>query len=142
MRPTLEQCMMLTATIFASRSCCSRLKVGCVVTNESLSNIISIGYNGAAKGLPNQCESDEPGKCGCNHAELNGILKSDYSIPNKKIFITHSPCRNCAKYIINASIKEVYFNELYRDSSGIDLLTKSSILVYHINDEGDMKLWI
>ena len=134
-RPILEVCMMKTAMIFSERSTCDRLHVGAVITNEEMTNIDAIGYNGGARGLSNACESTEPGKCGHIHAEINAIIKSNYNIPNKRIFITHSMCSACAKAIINARISRVYFRVQYRDKEPIKMLQKAGVEVYCVDTE-------
>ena len=128
-RPTLKECMMAVAKLFAERSVCSRLNVGCVITNSEMTNIEAIGYNGKAKGEDHKPDSDEPGKSGMIHAEENALIKADYRVKNKKLFVTHSPCLTCARKIINADIVEVYFSEPYRDLSPLELLMASGIKV-------------
>lgn len=132
-RPSIHQCMMGVAKLFAQRSTCSRLKVGCVITTEDGSNIVSIGYNGSYKGGNNECLSDEPGNCGHSaHAELNALIKADYSIKNKKLYVTHSPCSRCATAIVNAGITEVYYNQLYRSPDGLQILDDAGIPHHHL----------
>jgi dCMP deaminase len=114
-RPSLFDIMMGMAELVSKRSTCVRLQVGCVITNENLTSIEAFGYNGGARGLSNECESLEPGKCGHIHAEVNALVKCNYGTKHKKMFITHSPCSQCAKLIVNAGIEEVYCNYLYRD---------------------------
>ena len=121
--------MMRIAEIVATRGTCDRLKVGCVITNHEKTNIISMGYNGSAKGMDNRCESTEPGKCGHLHAEENALIKVDYSIPRKLMFVTHAPCSMCAKRIINGNVKEVHYRNRYRDDSGIRLLELGGVTV-------------
>jgi dCMP deaminase len=128
-RPSLIDSMMEVAWVFSNRSTCSRLQVGCVITNEDMTCIDAIGYNGGVRGLSNECESLVPGNCGHIHAECNAIIKANYSVKNKLIFITHSPCTNCAKLIVNAGIKEVYYDVEYRDKSSLELLKNAGIKV-------------
>jgi dCMP deaminase len=134
-RPTWPQTWMNIADEIAKRSYDPRMKVGCVIVTEDNSLMLSCGYNGNASGLPNEVESSEPGQSGFLHAELNAIIKCDYNFPKKKhMYCTHSACRNCAKIIINSGIKKFVFRELYRDTSGIDLLKDCGIEVININD--------
>ena len=128
-RPTLAESMMQTAFVWSKRSVCNRLQVGCVISNEEMTNVDAIGYNGPAKGLPHEPESTEPGKTGFIHAEVNAIVKANYAIKNKKMFVTHSPCRECAKLIINAGISEVFYANEYRDNSSLELLKGAGIKV-------------
>ncbi len=125
--------MMQIAQLIAQRSTCNRLQVGTVITNNDMTTINAIGYNGGARGLKNECESDEPGKCGHIHSEENALIKADYNIKNKKIFITCSPCKQCAKKIVNAKISQVYFAELYRDPEPMQILSKANINVFQVD---------
>lgn len=134
-RPSLIECMLKAAEVFAERSTCSRLKVGCVITNEDMTCIDSIGYNGGAKGLSNEPESDKPGQSGFIHAEINALIKANYNIKNKRMFITHSPCKMCAKSIVNGGITSVYFSNLYRDSTSLEILYKAGIQVHWIDGD-------
>lgn len=132
-RPSLRKCIMDTAYIFAKRSTCSRLQVGAVITNAEMTSIDAIGYNGGAKGLANECESPEAGRCGHIHAEINCLIKANYNRKDKKMFVTCSPCVMCAKDMINGNISEVYFAELYRDATALTLFFRSGIKVFQVN---------
>lgn len=132
-RPSLQMCMIKTAWTFAERSVCSRLNVGCVITNSEMTSIEGIGYNGKAKGEPHEPDSDEPGKTGMIHAEENALIKADYKVKNKVMFLTHSPCLMCARKIVNADIKKVFYDQKYRGTEGLDLLQDSGILVYQLS---------
>ena len=114
----------------AMQSSSPTLKVGCVIVNDDWSKPESIGYNGGAKGLSNEVESMEPGQSGFIHAEINALIKSDYSLKNKIMFLTHSPCSVCAKAIINGDIGKLYFSELYRSIKGLEILNHSSVEVF------------
>lgn len=118
---------MIFAYVVASNSSCKRLKVGAVVTNFDLDTIYGFGYNGNAAGLANTCDSSEPGKCGCIHAESNALLKVRENDKNKILFVTHTPCLGCAKLIINSGFKYVYYGESYRDTSSLKILNYSGI---------------
>ena len=77
-----------------------------------------------------QIETEVPGESGMIHAEINALLKLDYNSPkNKKMYVTHFPCRMCAKAIINAGVSEVVYVEEYRDLSGVELLKNAGIIV-------------
>lgn len=132
-RPSLKTCMMEIAKVMAQRSTCTRLHVGAVVTDESTSNIIAIGYNGNYKGGPNVPDSNKPGETGYIHAEVNALIKADFQIKHKKMFVTHSPCIMCAKLIVNAQIEEVYIGEMYRDFEPLKLLLSCGVKVYKID---------
>src|SRR5205823_1745376 len=80
----------------------ARLQVGTVVTDQLLENVLAIGYNGNARGLPNKCDSAVPGNCGCIHSEVNALVKAPGSARDKVVFVSASPCVMCAKLIINS----------------------------------------
>lgn len=133
MSSTLEQAMMDTALRFALLSKCKRLQVGCVISTEDFSVINSIGYNGNARGIEQSCDPSKPGNCSCDvHGECNALIKADYSIKNKRMFVSHSPCIKCAAMIINAGIKYVYYHTEYRDTLPLELLKKAKIEVRQI----------
>jgi dCMP deaminase len=111
------------AKTIAERSYDPRLKVGAIIVSEDNTQLLSLGYNGNYRGGPNKPESLEPGKSGMIHAEVNALIKCDYNFPKRKhMYVTHSPCRDCAKLIINADIARVVYDIPYRDASGLDLL--------------------
>ena len=127
---------MRFACDLASRSTCKRLQVGCVVVANDFSQVFGIGYNGNARGFANTCDSDEPGNCGCLHAEDNALLKTNVG-PNvsKVVFVSHQPCIYCAKRIINkGGVKKVYYRQVYRCSAGVDALKSAGIEVNHLPD--------
>jgi dCMP deaminase len=123
-----------------------RLHVGAIVVKDD--RIISIGYNGMPAGWDNNCEdvvqhSDETTSLKTKpevlHAETNAIAKlarSNESGLGADIFITHSPCLDCAKLIYQSGINSVYYSKNYRDDSGINFLKKSGVRVNQII-EGD-----
>ena len=76
MRPPLFEVYMRMAEELAKRSTCARLQVGTVLTDASLEQVLAIGYNGNVRGFPNRCDSDEVGRCGCIHSEMNALVKS------------------------------------------------------------------
>ncbi|MDX9701703.1 MAG: deaminase [Candidatus Auribacterota bacterium] len=134
-RITKEEMYMRMAIILSARSTCQRIgsdgqvkRVGCVITNSDLSNILSVGYNGNAAGLPDECtDPNMPGNCGCLHAEENAISKCRSHERDKIMFTTDSPCPRCAKFIINNGFSKVYFLREYRDATGLDLLRQVGI---------------
>lgn len=115
-------------TSISKRSTCKRLHVGAIITDSECNEIITYGYNGNYAGGPNECDTNEPGYCGCIHAEENALIKT-FSDKAHTIFITDSPCEKCAKLIINSGIKRVYYQNEYRIKDGINLLKKSKIKV-------------
>src|SRR5436190_22672404 len=80
-RIPLEEVYMRMAEELAKRSTCARLQVGTVITTSDLTQVLGIGYNGNARGLPNRCDSTTPGSCGCLHSEQNALLKAGAQRP-------------------------------------------------------------
>lgn len=129
-RPSWDTVWIKTAKTIAERSCDPRHQVGTVIVTSDNTQVLSVGYNGNYSGGPNKPESSEPGESGLIHAEINALLKMDYNNPKDKIlYVTLSPCKMCAKSIVNSGIKEVVFLEQYRDASGIDILNDAGIKV-------------
>lgn len=126
-RIPLFEVYMRMAEELAKRSTCARLQVGTVVTDARLENVLAIGYNGNARGLPNRCDSTVPGQCGCIHSEVNALIKAPGSIKDKVVFVTNSPCVMCAKLIINSGVSHVYYRRAYRDPSGAELLCSAGV---------------
>jgi len=134
-RPTWPETWMQTAWTMAYRSYDPRLQVGAIVVSDDNTTMLAVGYNGNYKGGPHEHESPEPGKSGFIHAEINALVKCDYNFPKKKhMYVTHSPCRDCAKLIINADIVHVVYQVQYRDPSGLDLLRSAGIEVLSIEE--------
>jgi dCMP deaminase len=128
-RPSWDQVWMETATVISKRSVDPRFQVGTVIVTHDNTQVLSVGYNGDHKGGSNEVESCEPGQSGFLHAEVNALIKCDYNHPKaKKMYLTLSPCRQCAKLIINGGISEVIYSEEYRDVSGIKLLNEMGII--------------
>tara|TARA_B100000214_G_C23902540_1_gene597225 strand:+ start:322 stop:696 length:375 start_codon:yes stop_codon:yes gene_type:complete len=116
------------AKIISTRSYDPRHQVGTVIVTEDNTQVLSVGYNGNYSGGPNEVESDMPGESGMLHAEINALLKMDYNNPKRKIlYVTLSPCKMCAKAIINAGISKVVYIEKYRCDSGLKILEQSGI---------------
>lgn len=130
-RLTPYELMMETAITVAKRSTCLRRKVGCIITDLDNTNITSMGYNGSAKGEPNCCSGYASGKCGCIHAEINALLKGR----DKVLFCSCLPCENCAKLIVNAGIRVVYYNEEYRNKNALSLFERAKIKCERISRE-------
>ena len=125
---------MQVAKTFANLSHAKRLNVGAIVVKDD--RIISIGYNGMPSGWENECEIENKTKPQVLHAESNAIAKlarSNDSGLGADIFITHSPCIECAKLIYQSGIKRVYFGENYRNTDGLDFLTASKINVIQVD---------
>ena len=123
------------AGIWAENSYCQRRQVGALVVKEGM--IISDGYNGTPSGFENVCEDDNNvTKPYVLHAEANAITKLARSSNNSDgatIYITASPCIECAKLIIQAGIRRVVYGEKYRLTDGIDLLELVGIETTYLN---------
>ena len=126
-RISLEKTLMGFAQLLSRRSTCARLQVGCIVTSADGHHIYSYGYNGNAKKFPNTCDSEEPGKCGCIHAEANALIKVVQSDSKKVVYVTNMPCKMCAKMIVNSGASRVYYANAYRLSEGKNVLAKAGI---------------
>ena len=128
MRPDWDSIWMDCAKSIAKRSYDPRFQVGAVIVTEDNTQVLAVGYNGNYSGGPNEVESENPGESGMIHAEINALLKMDYNNPKKKkLYLTLSPCKMCAKAIVNAGISEVLYMESYRDSSGLEILASAGI---------------
>lgn len=128
-RPSFISIYMQLAESMAQRSTCMRQKVGCVITSTDFRKVLAVGYNGNAAGLPNTCDQNVPGKCGCLHAEDNAVINNDSPrhIP-KIVFITHAPCLMCAKRLINlGAVEHVYYGKAYRCKTGLEVLAQAGI---------------
>ncbi len=132
----LDKRYLRMARIWAENSYCRRRQVGALLVKDQM--IISDGYNGTPAGFTNICE-DENGstKPYVLHAEANAITKvarSGNSSEGSTLYITASPCLECSKLIIQAGIRRVVFNELYRLSDGLDLLGSAGVECIHISE--------
>lgn len=122
------------AQCWSTLSHAKRKKVGCIVVKNG--SIISDGYNGTPKGFNNDCE-DTNGKTKWYviHAEANAILKlskSNNSSINSTLYTTLSPCRECAKLILQAGVEKVYYKERYKDSTGLEFLENNGIICINL----------
>ena len=131
----LDQRYLRMARIWAENSYCKRRQVGALVVKDKM--IISDGYNGTPSGFENVCEDEGyVTKSYVLHAEANAITKLARSSNNSDgstLYITDSPCIECAKLIIQAGIKRVVYANKYRLTEGIDLLERAHIEVIHLN---------
>jgi dCMP deaminase len=132
-RIPLEEVYMRMAEELAKRSTCARNQVGSVIATGDLTQVLGIGYNGNARGLPNCCDTSEAGRCGCLHSEANALIKAGAQTPGKAMFVTVSPCVMCAKMIINSNVGRLYYRTAYRDLSGVDVLRQGGIEVVAYN---------
>ena len=125
------------ARIWAENSYCKRRQVGAIVVKDQ--RIISDGYNGTPSGFENICEDDtNTTKPYVLHAEANAITKLARSSNNSDgatLYVTASPCIECAKLIIQAGLKRVVYGEKYRLEDGINLLKRANINVIYLNPD-------
>lgn len=125
----LDRRYMRMAFIWAENSYCKRRQVGALLVKDKM--IISDGYNGTPSGFENVCEDENNvTKPYVLHAEANAITKvarSNNSSDGATLYVTSSPCIECAKLIIQAGISRVVYSDAYRLSDGIDLLDKAGI---------------
>ena len=146
MKTKLKEAYMKTAETFAELSHARRLHVGSIIVKDD--RIISIGYNGMPAGWDNDCEDqiyDEDGfhitlktKPEVLHAETNAIAKlakSTESGAMATMFITHSPCLDCAKLIYQSGITSVFYRNHYRSDDGIKFLQSSGIKVEQLEKD-------
>lgn len=131
-REPIQNVLMKFAILLSGRSTCQRLRVGCIITSKDFQRVYSYGYNGNARGFENKCDSVEPGKCGCIHAEANALIKCSIIDKEKIIFNTQSPCKMCAKMIVNSGASKVYYFSNYRLSEGLQILTQAGIEVVRL----------
>lgn len=135
----LDKRYIRMAAIWAENSYCQRRKVGALIVKDKM--IISDGYNGTPSGFENICEDENNvTKPYVLHAEANAITKiarSNNSSNGSTMYVTASPCIECAKLIIQAGIKRVVYSEHYRLEDGIELLKRAGIEVLFVaaNDE-------
>ena len=122
---------------WSENSYCQRRKVGALVVKNKM--IISDGYNGTPSGFENVCETeDNVTKPYVLHAEANAITKlarSENNSDGATLYVTASPCIECAKLIIQAGIKRVVYGEKYRLEDGINLLKRAGIDVVYLNPD-------
>jgi dCMP deaminase len=130
----LDQRYLAMAGIWAQNSYCKRRQVGALLVKNKM--IISDGYNGTPSGFENECEDENnTTKPYVLHAEANAITKvarSNNSSDGATLYVTSSPCIECAKLIIQAGINRVVFLENYRVEDGINLLKRANIEVVQI----------
>jgi dCMP deaminase len=131
-----DQAYMRMATEWAKLSHCQRKQVGALIVKDRM--IISDGYNGTPSGFDNCCE-DQDGNTHWYvlHAEANAILKvagSTHSCKGATLYLTLSPCRDCAKLILQAGIKRVVYLNGYKDNSGLEFLEKAGVDIFQLEN--------
>ena len=133
-RPSFDAIYLRLAFLLAERSTCKRMKVGTVITSTDFRKVLAVGYNGNASGLPNTCDRDEVGNCGCLHSEENAVINCDSPrFIEKYVFVTLQPCAGCAKRLINlGNVRRVIFAEKYRKSDSEALFSTVGIELCHV----------
>lgn len=133
-RISWQEYFMNIAKIVSERSTCDRAYVGCVLVNKD-NRIVSTGYNGSISGNP-QCDevghTMRDGHCIATiHAEMNALLycaKEGISVKDSVCYVTHFPCLNCTKALIQAGISKIYYENGYRiDDYAVKLLDRNNI---------------
>jgi dCMP deaminase len=131
-----DRAYMRMAQEWSKLSHCTRKQVGALIVKEGM--IISDGYNGTPTGFPNDCE-DANGLTHWYvlHAEANAIMKVARSTNNAReatLYLTHSPCKECSKLILQAGIKRLVYLEAYKDPSGLELLRQGAVVIHQLAD--------
>lgn len=135
MRIDRHEMMMGIAEVVALRGTCDRLQVGAVVARDGRS--ISTGYNGNVSGVAH-CKHDDNTPCStAMHAEANALIyaaRNGVATSDAHLYTTHMPCYDCARLIINAGIRRVYFTTEYRKREGVELLNLAGVDVFRLNE--------
>lgn len=122
------------ASVWSENSHCNRRKVGCLIVKDK--SIISDGYNGTPTGFSNDCEDlNDTTLSSVLHAEANAITKlarGTQTSADSVLYVTLSPCYECAKLIIQAGIKRVVFQDLYRKTDSLSLLIEGGVELVRI----------
>jgi dCMP deaminase len=127
---------MELAQALAERSTCARLNVGTVITSTDYRKVLAVGYNGNAAGLANCCDRPDAGNCGCLHSEENAVINCDSPRSMEKhVFVTHLPCIQCAKRLINlGGVKKIFYRNEYRTNESIGVLNSVGIEVVQLKE--------
>jgi len=130
---------MRAAYVYATLSYCKRRQVGCVIVKDD--TIIAIGYNGTNPGEENICEDDGGNsKPNVVHAEDNALrklIRSPSNATDSTVFVTTCPCVGCARRLAAAGVSTVYYDEIYKNTEGLDYLKDRGIEVQHIHVENN-----
>ena len=135
-----DRAYLRLALNWALLSHCNRKKVGAIIVKDRM--IISDGYNGTPSGFPNVCENAS-GETHWYvlHAEANAILKVAKSTNNTEgstLYLTHSPCKDCSKLILQSGIKRLVYMEQYKDTSGLSFLAEAGLEIIQIKQIDDV----
>ncbi|NLX60933.1 MAG: CMP deaminase [Tissierellia bacterium] len=138
-RKSWNEYFMEIAEIVASRSTCNRAEVGCLIVNDD-NRIVSTGYNGSISGNPHCNDVGHvmrDGHCIATiHAEINALIycaREGIAVKGCKVYVTHFPCLNCTKALIQAGIKKIYYRNDYRvDEYALELLKRNKVEIEKI----------
>ncbi len=140
LRPSWNEFFMANALLFAKRSPCTRLHVGCVLVKDN--HVISSGYNGFLAGAPHKSHIRNEHEQNTVHAEANCIAdcaKRGISTINAVAYITHFPCLNCLKLLLTAGItKIIYLNNYNNDELVYEMVNNRNIPLYQMEELGDV----
>ncbi len=129
----LDNYMMSIAELSAQQSKANNLKVGAVFSKEG--RPLSTGWNGILEGiLDDSCETNGKTRPEVIHAEMNALrymAKAGISTNNTTLYITHSPCLNCAKHLAGIGLKRLVFKTLYKNTEGINFLQANTSMEIH-----------
>lgn len=142
MRKSWDEYFMEIAEMVATRSTCDRAYVGCVLVNAD-NRIVSTGYNGSLSGNPSCDEighTMRDGHCIATiHAEMNALLycaKEGIKVRGAKAYVTHFPCLNCTKALLQSGISEIIYKHAYRvDEYALELIERNNIILKKIEEE-------
>lgn len=136
MRPSFHELLMETASIWARRGTCPRLRVGAVLADND--RILVQGYNGNVAGMQHCPDPHPEGPCETAvHAEENVLYfaaNRGISTSDTWLYVTHAPCYRCARGIVNAGIEVVVYRDEYRSMDGVKLLRQANVSVMQIDD--------
>ena len=130
----IDETYMRMALEWAKQSHCIKKKVGALIVKDKM--IISDGYNGTPSGFDNVCEIGNETKWEVLHAEANAILKCakrGASCNDATLYLSMSPCKDCAKLIHQAGIIRVVYSKKYKDTSGLEFLKRAGVSLTQIN---------
>jgi dCMP deaminase len=145
-RPDWEDYFMEIARVVSTRSSCLRRRVGAVLVKNR--QILATGYNGVPRGIRHcserGCLRDELGipsgehheLCRGLHAEQNAIIQAAYhgvAINGAELYCTHQPCVLCAKMLVNAEVKAVYFEGAYPDALAMEVFEEAGTRLVHVS---------
>jgi dCMP deaminase len=129
-----DKAYLRLALEWAKLSHCKRKQVGAIIVKDS--TIIADGYNGTPTGFENECENEKgETKWYVLHAEANAILKvarTTNQAAGATLYLTHSPCKDCSKLILQSGIERLVYTDAYKDASGLDFLKKAGLQITQI----------